>query len=373
MYYPYKSARLNLLLEMLKNILSLTKKFISIKSIQSNRKALDGVFELALSNFKEYTVERFERNNSKSALIYNQKKRPKKFKMILNVHLDVIPGKESQYIPRIKGNKLYGAGSMDMKASVACIIMAFKEVADKISYPLALQLVTDEEVGGFDGTKYQIEKGVKADFVLAGEPTNFDIVNEAKGVLKVKISTKGKTAHGAYPWRGENAVWKMNEFLKSFREKYPTPKSERWATTMNLAKIETSNQALNKIPDDCSAWFDIRYISEEESTILKDIKRFLPKSFVLDVITKEPALSTSKDNNFVLKLRETTQEVIKSKVVLRGAHGTSDARHFSRVGCSGVEFGPIGGGIGSDDEWVDIRSLEKYYQILRKFLLSLDS
>lgn len=53
--------------------------------------------------------------------------------------------------------------------------------------------------------------------------------------------------------------------------------------------------------------------------------------------------------------------------------GSSDARHFTKVGCAGVEFGPIGGGIGTDKEWIDIPSLEKYYKILREFLLHLNN
>ena len=34
-------------------------------------------------------------------------------------------------------------------------------MANKVDYPLGLQLVTDEEVGGFNGTKYQIEKALE--------------------------------------------------------------------------------------------------------------------------------------------------------------------------------------------------------------------
>src|SRR3989344_7150095 len=121
---------------MLQNIISLSREFISIKSIFENPKALEEILELALSHVKEYTIERFENNGVKSALVYRASKRPKKFKIILNGHLDVIPGKESQYAPQIKGKRLYGVGSMDMKANVACLIMAFKEMADKANYSL---------------------------------------------------------------------------------------------------------------------------------------------------------------------------------------------------------------------------------------------
>ena len=50
------------------------------------------------------------------------------------------------------------------------------------------------------------------------------IANEAKGVLWLKVSCKGKTAHGAYPWRGENAIAKMHRFLGDLCKEFPVPK-----------------------------------------------------------------------------------------------------------------------------------------------------
>lgn len=355
---------------MLQTIISLTKKFISISSTPTNTKALREVLDLALSHLEGYTIEQFDRNGVKSALIYNREKRPKKFKIILNGHLDIIPGKDHQYIPKTRGNRLYGVGSMDMKANAACLIMAFREVANKVSFPLALQLVTDEEIGGFDGVKYQIEEGVRSDFIIAGEPTNFDIVHKAKGVLQIKVSAKGKAAHGAYPWKGENAIWKMNKFLNTLQKKYSVSDHEIWATTVNISKIETTNQSFNKIPDDCTAWLDIRFIPEEAKTIKKNIHQLLPKEFTLNIVAHEPALLTDKNNEFINLLKKIIRHETGKTVRIRGAHGSSDVRHFTRVGCAGIEFGPIGEGIGSDYEWVDIPSLKKYYQILKKFLLT---
>ncbi len=355
----------------LDKIVALTKEFVSIKSNSGNANELEKILEIALSNLKGYKIERFENNGVKSALIYNSKKRPQKFKIILNGHLDVVPGKEYQYIPKIINGKLYGVGSMDMKASVACLIIAFEEVASRVNYPLALQLVTDEEIGGFNGTKYQVDRGVKADFVIAGESTNFNIVTKAKGILCVKIFSKGKTAHGAYPWRGKNAIWEMNKFLNLLGERYPVPNHQEWITTVNLSKIKTSNQSFNKIPDDCEIWLDIRYIPEETDTIVNNIKELLSQGFKLNIVSKEPALVVDENNNYLKILQEVDERIIKKKVLLYGAQGSSDARHFTRVGIDGIEFGPIGGNIGSDNEWVSIKSLEQYYQILKNFLLAI--
>lgn len=356
---------------MIDEILSLSKHLISIRSVQENPKALSQALETAVSSLKDFTIEKFENNGVKSVLVYASKKRPSKFKVILNGHLDVTPGKEYQYKPKIRDDRLYGVGALDMKANLACLVMVFKDVANKVDYPLGLQLVTDEEIGGFDGTKHQIEKGVRSEFVIAGETTNLNIVNQAKGVLWLKISTRGKTAHGAYPWKGRNSIWEMNKFLARLEKRYPIPNQEKWITTINLSRIQTGNKTFNKIPDDCEVWLDVRYIHGQTDTIINSIKKLMLDGFNLEVVAKEPAFDVDINNQYIQKLKKIAERVSSKKIKLYGAQGSSDARHFTQINCSGVEFGAIGEGIGGDNEWVDIGSLKKYYQILRDFLHSL--
>lgn len=353
------------------SVLSLSKKLIKIRSTPDSVSALEKVLHESLAPLKDFTVEWFEKNGSKSALVYSGTKRPKKFRVILNGHLDIIPGKDEQYTPKTIGNKLYGAGVMDMKSNTACLIHVFKTLAQKVQYPLGLQLVTDEEIGGFNGTKYQIDRGVKADFVIVGEATNLNIENKTKGILQVKISTKGITAHGAYPWKGKNAVWKMNQFLNILSRKFPEIAQEQWTTTVNVSNIITNNTAFNKIPDHCEIWLDIRYVPEQSKTIVKDLKKLLPKEFTMEILVNEPALSTDEKDTYVQLLRSHIEKVTHHPAKILSANGSSDARHFARVGTPAVEFGPIGGGMGSDNEWVDIKSLRDYSEVLENFLLSI--
>jgi succinyl-diaminopimelate desuccinylase len=352
--------------------LNLSKKLIACRTDPTNKSELHRALLLVEDELKGFHIERFERNGYLSILVSNTRHRPKRFKVLLNGHLDVIPGKDFQYTPKVVGRRLYGVGSMDMKSNVACLIQAFKESARSVSYPLGLQIVTDEEIGGFDGTMYQVERGVRADFVIAGETTQFDIVNEAKGVLWLKISCRGKTAHGAYPWRGENAIVKMNRCLEMLLKEFPVPAKQAWTTTMNISRIETSNQSFNKVPDTCTAFIDVRFVPSESRTILKRFRAALPKGFRVEVVAHEPALYVDKKNPYLTQLRKISERVTRRSVKFYGAQGSSDARHFTRVGCAGVEFGPIGKGIGTDDEWVSIPSLADYERILREFLLSLD-
>lgn len=351
-----------------KDILALAQKLVAIRTENSNKAALEQALAVVSEQLSDFTIERFERKGVKSILVHNQKERPARFKVLLNGHLDVIPGKEEQYVPKIEGGNLYGAGALDMKSGLSCIIFAFKNFAKKASFPLGLQIVTDEEIGGFDGTKFQIEQGVSSDFVITSEATNLNIAHKSKGILEMRVTAKGTTAHGAYPWRGDNAIWKMHKFLSALKKRYPIPKKEKWVSTINVSNIQTNNPAFNKVPDWCAADFDIRFIPEDADSILKDVTSLVPDDFSVEVLIHEPAMSTPADSAYVRLLADATNEVTGKRPTLYGANGTSDARHYTMIGCEGVEFGPIGEGIGSDNENVNVNSVFTYYDILLAFL-----
>lgn len=354
-------------------ILDLSSKLIAVPSVKENPKALRSALDVARKALgNAFFVRSFENENTPSLLITNRKNYSRPYKVILNAHLDVVPARDSQFKPRIRDGKLYGRGASDMKAAAAVEILVFKELADKLDYPLALQLVTDEEVGGFNSTKHQVEKGVRADFVIAGEPTNLGINNKAKGIVWATIKTKGVSAHGAYIWNGENAVLKMQDVVRSLLNAYPVPKRETWRTTVNIARIETPNQTYNKVPDECTVSMDVRYIPEEAKTILTDLKKRVTPFSKLEVILKEPAQFTDQTNSFVVALKNSVKKVTSKKAEVIAKHGGSDIRHFNSIGCAGVTFGPAGEGLHTDEEWVDIQSLVDYYDILKDFLLSLN-
>jgi succinyl-diaminopimelate desuccinylase len=354
-----------------KNIIELSSKLISVPSTKENSKALEDVLQTADKYLKGFNVRKFKRNGVPSVLYYNTPKLPKRFKVILNAHLDVVPAEESQYKAKLIGDKLYGRGTNDMKAAAATEILAFKEMAKKVKYPLGLQLVTDEEIGGFNGTGYQIEKGVRADFVIAGEGSNLDINNMSKGVLWLKLKSYGKTAHSAYLWNGQNALSNLNTVLNRIWKVYPIPKKEVWKTTVNIGRMLTENQTFNKVPDYAEAWLDIRYIPEEIDTILLSIKKLLSKGVEIEVVVKDSPHYTKSDNKYIGILKKSIKGVTGKKVAVSKKHGANDIRHFNKVGCDGVQFGPTGEGLHTDKEWVSIKSLSDYYNILENFLMSL--
>ncbi len=351
-------------------ILNLSKQLIKIPSTKDKPKALQQTLDVIKKHLKDYTIEEFESNGIRSLLAYNTKTRPKKFKLILNGHTDVVAADSDYFKGIVNGSRLTGRGAIDMKAAVAVMTLVFKKLAKNLNYPVALQIVTDEEIGGFDGTKHQVKKGVNADLVIAGEASNFDLAVIAKAPLWLKLTTKGKAGHGAYLWRGKNALKLMSDNIQAISKAFPVPKKEAWQTTCNISKIQ-SGESINQVPDQCTLNLDIRRIPQDKpQDIVKKIKAACPQTQVKLLFSEANHQVDPKHPLIKLLKKSAKKHNYQPKNIKR--HGASDCRHYSDKNINAVEFGPIGNGLHSDNEWVSTKSLATYYQILSSFMFNIN-
>lgn len=356
---------------MIDEILALTKILISIPTVTGDEKSLELAVEIASQDLYDYNVKRYHHNGITSLLYYNTNHLPERFKVLLSINLDVVSAEESQFKPKIENGKLYGRGAYDVKAASAAIILLFKEIAKNVDYPLGLQIVADGEYDS-NSIKHQIEEhDIRADFVISAIPTNFGISHKSKGMLWMKVAAKGKASHAAFPWNGENAVRKMNKFLNKLEEVFPDPKEETWSTTVNIASIRTKNGEFNNIPDQCEVLLDIRYVPDDEDTIMEKIQDLIPQGFTSEIVLNDPSESTATDNPEFMLLVKAVEQTTKQKANIIKKHYADSVRYFKPYGGSGASFGPIGANEHAADEWVDIASVNDYYKVLKEFLLSI--
>jgi succinyl-diaminopimelate desuccinylase len=323
-----------------------------------------------------FTVERFESGGKPSALIYRDRERPR-FRVILNAHLDVVPAPPEQFTPRRDGDRIYARGALDMKVSALVEALVFRELADQLPYPLALQLVTDEEVGGRDGTLHQLEQGVSTEFVIVGEHSGLRIVTDTKGMITATLRAAGRSGHSAYPWLGDNALVKLNRSLSNMLAAYPIPAAEAWQTTINIARIQTPNLARNQIPSQAEAWLDIRFPPEDPDLAGKTIQQITAHlaSFCEPGVTPEVDHADSprhvdRDRPELTKLRKAIRNQGYSADLLR-KHGASDGRFYFERGIDAVICGVGGDDQHGPDEHVDIPTITAYYLAMKEFLCDL--
>lgn len=357
---------------MLHQIIKLASKLIDLPTTNNNLKAINSCLRVIEAELCGFNLKKFEDKSIKSVIFYNTKNFPEKFKLLLNAHIDVVPGKASQFKAIRKKDKLFGRGAYDMKCAASVFIILFKNLSQKIKYSLGLQIVTDEEKGGFSGTNFQIQKGLKSDFVLSGEPTDFNIGVQSKGALAIDLVASGKSAHASQPWEGSNAILELTKDIQKILNLFPTSSNDKWATTCNLSWVKTTNEQSNQVPDNATARLDIRFIPKDKKTLLKKIKNVLPKNILMTVKHFEPEHNTDVDNGFVKRLSSVTNLILGKKPDLVKHHFTSDLRHFQKIECKGVTFGPQGANMHADNEYVVIEGLQQYYDILEKFISALN-
>lgn len=359
---------------MIRNILT---KLVSFRTTAENPEEIKKGFAYIAPLFdaKKFEIQLLEKNGKYSLLVSLKGKDALKPKVLLNGHFDVVPAEsEDQYELRIEGNTAFGRGTADMKGMLVVLIEVMRELGSKKNPPdVALLATGDEEVGGEDGVGYAVkELGIRPDFVLCADATDKTrkIVVKEKGGVWLELKARGKTAHGAYPWLGENAIEKLCGAIHQIQELAGAVEPEAWKSTVNVAKIETSNQTPNKVPADAVGILDVRFteaLAKTPDELLKKIRLLVP-AIGLKALTHVPLLFVDEQNPFIQKFQRISQEVCGEPVPFAFEHGATDARYFGEIGIPAIIFGGVGGNFHAAREWVDLESLEADKKILLRFL-----
>ena len=304
-----------------------------------------------------------------------------KQKVLLAPHLDVVPADTKLFSPRIKNGKIYGRGACDTKGSVASFFHAFCEFAKDKGAPKETEIIfaglVDEEFGQA-GSRKLAAKGPKADLAIAGEPTNLQVVTAHKGNIWLRLKTKGKAAHGATPENGENAIGLMTSLLQALFHDYPQILLSKkhpllGHPTLNVGKISGGSQA-NIVANSCILELDRRTLPGESETSIRNEFVSLFKSKNLPIPEFEctrsvPCPPLDTDPNLPL-VRDLLKASGKRKP--RGVPYFTDASPLASGGTPSVVFGP--GDIAqahSENEFVEIKQLEKAQDIISTFLKNL--
>jgi succinyl-diaminopimelate desuccinylase len=290
--------------------------------------------------------------------------------VMINSHLDIVPGPEMLFAPIIEKDKIIGRGAADTKAAVSAILNIDTAIQKDFKKKRIIGvLVTDEEIGG-DSTKALLAETPKLDFAIFGEPTALTINNQAKGIIQVKVTAWGKSTHGSRPWLGKNAISIMAGKINTFMAHIPTPAKETFSTTYSFAQIK-GGIAINQVPASCELLIDIRFNPHDDpQRIVKKLSPFF-KGCKIEVLRSESPIFTSPENKFVRNFEKALKD---HEVVPKFSfeHGSSDARHCTARGIASIVFGPIGGGLHEDIEWVDLKSVTTMTKVLESFINKLN-
>lgn len=289
--------------------------------------------------------------------------------VLLMSHIDVVAGDPALFDPRVENGRLYGRGSIDDKYAVALSLVLLKEFVDALrrqgqgqaDLPFGVLITADEEIGGRLGAREAL-KQLQTDFCIALDGGNLQkIVIKEKGILHLQLFARGRTAHGARPWLGENAIENLIRDYSKIKPFFETTTPDHWHRTINFSRI-SAGQSTNQVPERAEAIFDIRYTENDDvDALVEQLQQVISGELV--VLKKDPLFIGGQSPFLDLLLQ------ISPEIKLGSEHGASDARYLSDHGISGIVWGAEGEmSQHTANEYIVIDSLTELHRRLTRFL-----
>ncbi len=311
--------------------------------------------------------------------------------LMWEAHQDTVPVEGMiipPWTPEIRGERLYGRGSCDIKGGLGVMLATLARLAEEPvkGRPTIVLACTVNEEYGFTGAKGLVQlwnRGDsrilprKPDAIVVAEPTSLNIVVAHRGVVRWRIKTGGRAAHSSLPEQGDNAIYRMAPVLLALKRyqhdvvptlgKHPLCGSP----TISVGTIH-GGISVNTVPDECIIEIDRRIIpGDDPRAAYEHVVRWVDdNAYDPGVVLHEQPLMESRglaDHNngklaerMVRSVRAATNRGGKTIGV---SYGTDAAAYGHLVPT--VVFGP--GSIDQAhtiDEWVPIDELHLAGDIL---------
>ncbi len=192
--------------------------------------------------------------------------------LALVCHTDTVPYEASwreAVKPVLRGGRVYGRGSCDVKGFLACILSTVSALdAAPLTAPLEVALTAEEEIGCVGARRLAAAKAVRAPRLIVGEPTGLTPVYAGKGYGLAEIVVRGREAHSAFPTAGRSAIFDAARVLASIERAAKRLQRPRHAAfdpphaTINVGLIR-GGAAKNIIPGECRLTVEWRPVPGE--------------------------------------------------------------------------------------------------------------
>ena len=289
---------------------------------------------------------------------------------------------DSQFIPRLEGDYLWGRGSADMKTVVATYLVWMKDARRSgAHYPnIALMLVGNEENGEAEawGTPYVLkELGLTPSLFIAGERTGEkgnelfgEICIENRGVMRFDVVASGVKGHSGVAGVGDlsdkliSARAALNDLFNSHLTLTST---NGWKSQAKFPFIHVGTPGVyNVTAAQGILGVEIRPIPQDDTSRLKDEVVAYCEANGLEArfSVMENGVACNPHNPALQALVEAVQQASGSEPHLGKKLPGTSARFAP--GGQAVVWGQSGIGPHAKDERHYIPSIEPYYKSLKQ-------
>ena len=288
---------------------------------------------------------------------------------LLMSHIDVVAAPDALFQPWVENGRLYGRGSIDDKYAAALSLILLRDwvvrKGGQSHLPFGILITGDEEVGGRNGADFALGQ-VRGRFCIALDGGSSDeIVVQEKGLIRLRLVCRGRSAHGARPWLGDNAIEKLMTAYLRIRDDFQVTATDHWHRTVNFSQVQ-AGRSPNQVPDQAEGILDIRFTEMDDMDALLAVwKRNIEAE--IEILGRSPVFDAGPSAELDLLRRA----VPEARLVRE--HGASDARYLAAHDWTGVVWGADGEmSQHSENEHLVISSLETLYHRLDRFFTNLD-
>jgi acetylornithine deacetylase len=294
--------------------------------------------------------------------------------LLLNAHMDTVGVEGMIHDPFgavVKEGRLYGRGAQDMKGSLAAMMAAVKALKEhnfELRGDVLLTAVADEEYASI-GTEDLVQH-YSADAAIVTEPTNMTLSLAHRGFIWFEMETFGRAAHGSRYQDGIDANMRMGHFLsrldtleKELRHRQPYPRIG--PPSLHVARLQGGSEP-SIYAAHCMAQIERRTVPgeslEQATSEIQNIIDLLTASdptfkAKLKATFERSPFEVAQDTQIVQVLTNAYQDHSGKTPAHTGQPFWTDAAILADAGIETVLIGPIGAGLHSKEEWVDIQSV----------------
>ena len=319
--------------------------------------------------------------------------------LLLSAHMDTVDVKDmtiEPFDPQVREGRIYGRGTCDDKGPLAAMMIAFRDRVRAGNLPCNLVLLAScGEEYDMTGSRYFAEHwadmpagGGRLYAAVMAEPTELKAVVAHKGVVRLRILSRGKSAHSSMPALGKNAIYQMARALTAVEEfaceLAERPGHPRLKTETLSATIVKGGQQINVIPDRCEARIDWRILpgrspkqcrDELEAVLTAKLRvgqnptsHKSDEPIKVEIINAYNPMETQADHPIVKSLLSAAKKTIGESEAIVVGYAT-DASAFSQLNIPTPIIGPgCPLQAHTQDEFIEIKQLEKGLATYKFFL-----
>jgi succinyl-diaminopimelate desuccinylase len=339
--------------------------FLERPSVTGEEERLCDDLQARVGRSPRWRVERHANN----LVVRRDAPDPSREKVVLAGHLDTVPEPEGGLPVRVEGERVYGRGASDMKAGDAVMLSLLEGFPWEGSWVEPTFVFYEREEGpyvenGLERVFTQSPRVLDAELALVLEPTAGALEVGCVGTAQIEVTFRGRPAHSARPWQGENALTAAGGFLAELHERQVEEVVVEGLTFYEVLvpTMARGGRAKNVVPDEF--WINVNYRfapGKDEDDVRRTFEGLLEGRADYRVADYAPSGPVELDNPLLQRLIQTGLEV-------RPKQAWTDVARFAARGIAAANLGP---GLSSQAhqkaEFAEVSLLESCYEHLAAF------